>query len=451
MFVPRKRRKYFDKFISEFNTKLRSNLKLSENEKSKFVNRLLSRDDPGVQNKGEFISTFFYPRIVDIRDIKKNRDIEISTPIPQSMISSLKEFYEKFIEELDYSLIYSFDSGKYFMKVFPLTFTGNEITFQVTKIEEYQGPIYRNTAYNVYFKPENEDITIKATFSGDDLKYPYSITLNGNEYEIERNGYVNKTDIEKKSEIENLLDTFQKYLQDLKNYRNNLINFDYLENEYGVSKENHPEINNDYLDDIKVKIEELKKELEDINIVKPEDHKKIEELRDAIQNLNIEDRRLNDFFEEKEKIKESQKKLLYFQFIEELSKYYYGKHIDTDISKKIQELGSILSNSSSDGTYPKSLVPSLTNQLKYLIKKEDLIQPIPSQDSNSIQLSRINTTVHNVKKTKSQLLNLNNIRMIFSNIKRYFNLTFPYIDEAEKETYLSHLDSIEDYFQQKYQ
>lgn len=108
------------------------------------------------------------------------------------MEKSLQDFYEEFIENSDYKSIYNFNLNNLFTKVFPLTFTGKNITtdenitFQVTKIERYKGREYRNNrACIVYFKPENENITIQATFYGDDLEYPYFITLNGNKYEIE--------------------------------------------------------------------------------------------------------------------------------------------------------------------------------------------------------------------------------------------------------------------------
>ena len=102
--TPKKRQKLFNNFISEFNIKLNSNLELSEDVKSEFVNRLLSRDKPEAQNRVKFISTFYYPRIVDIRDIEKNRDIEIFTPIPKSMKESLESFYKQYIMNFNYKL-----------------------------------------------------------------------------------------------------------------------------------------------------------------------------------------------------------------------------------------------------------------------------------------------------------------------------------------------------------
>lgn len=101
---------------------------------------------------------------------------------------------------------------------------------------------------------------------------------------------------------------------------------------------------------------------------------------------------------------------MYFQFIQNLSNYYYGKNIDKNISEKIQELVSILGYSSSDDRYPDTLVPSLTNQLKYLIKKE-LIQT--RSQENLIQLAPMSTLVNNVRNNQLKLSNLNNIGMIF--------------------------------------
>ena len=135
--IPKKRQKLFDKFISEFNIKFKPSLELSEDEKSGFVNSLLSKDDPKVQDKGKFISTFYYPRIVDIRDIEENRDIEISTPIPISMEDSLHNFYESLSERTSKSTLKSKLELRFY--IFPLILKGEKKTFQVIKIEPYRG------------------------------------------------------------------------------------------------------------------------------------------------------------------------------------------------------------------------------------------------------------------------------------------------------------------------
>lgn len=129
----------------------------------------------------------------------------------------------------------------------------------------------------------------------------------------------------KKLEIKNALNSFQTLKQDLKNYRSNLINNDYLEKKYGIPKETLSKINNDHLKELKLEIEKLKEQLEDINIVISEDNKKIEELRDAIQNLNIEGSRLNEYSEEKTIIKESQKKTFVLSIYTELIKLLLWK------------------------------------------------------------------------------------------------------------------------------
>ena len=451
---PKIRKDLFDNFISEFNRKFEPSLELSEDEKSDFLNRLLSRNHSKAKDKGKFISTFYYPRIVDIRDIEENRDIEISTPIPISMEKLLQDFYEILSGKILESKLKSGLELRF--HIFPLILKGEKKTFQVIKIEPYQDGNFRNPTYIVYFKPENEDITIQVTFNHE-IKYPYFITLNGNEYEIGENNHILKNDNKRKSLIENNRSKIKRYLQILKNYRMNLGNL----NNHDFYKEIFPETNNPCLEDLDVRIDKLenklqeeKKQLEDINIVNTKDKEKIEELHDAITN-SIR----NPIFgirEERIKIMESLKKLLYFQFIENLSNYYYGENRDQNISEKIQELVSILTeNSSVKNTYPNTLVPSLTNQLKYLTKKKESIQQTSSQEF--IQLTStlsINTVVNNIKNNQLKLSNLNNIDMIFKNIEKYLYLTFafdPYFifggfKDKEKE-----LKRIEIFFKEKYQ
>lgn len=239
----------------------------------------------------------------------------------------------------------------------------------------------------------------------------YFISLNDDEYEIKNDSYLNKKVNNKKTLIENNMNKIKSYKKKLENYRTDLGNL----NKGQYYKQIFPETNNPCLQDLNVKIETLKKileeqnkQLKDINIVNKEHTKKIEELRDAIAELDIIKIELDDQIREKNKIKESQKNLLYFQFIQNLSNYYYGENIDTNISGKIQELVSILGYSSSDDTYPNTLVPYLTNQLKYITKKvpiqESLVQP--NQSYRLIQLaptSSINTLVEKVKNNKTQL------------------------------------------------
>ena len=182
--------------------------------------------------------------------------------------------------------------------------------------------------------------------------------------------------------------------------------------------------------------------------------KKIEELRDAITNSKRNT--IHAPIDEKNKIMDSLKKLLYFQFIENLSNYYYRENIDLNISEKIQELVSILTdNSSVQDTYPKTLVPSLTNQLKYLTKKKESIQQTSSQEF--IQLTStlsINTVVNNIRNIQLKLSNLNNIGMIFLNIRKYLYLTFafdPYFIFRGFKDKEEELKIIELYFKENYQ
>ena len=447
MFQPRERKKLFDNFILEFNIKFDTNLSLSED----FVKNLLSRNIPEVGEKGKFISTFYYPRIVDISDLKEDRNIDIFCPIPESMEKLLYTFYENNIKTVQIQFPNNDIYSK--LKIFPLTFKGRNITFQVIKIDKTQN---RNI-YTISFIPKDENIEINARFNENGiLFYPYSIFLNDNEYEIRENSYVTKKDNKKKSEIENNIRNINKYLVSLNHSINNFKRY----NKDQYYTEIFPETNiipclqdlNARINTLNKKLEEENKQLEDINI----ENKKIEELRSEIESLNIESIILGEIKIEKENIKESQKKLVYFQFIEKLSKYYYGEKIDTNISEKIEELFSILGYSSSNNTYPSTLVPSLTNQLKYLTKKEVPIQENSIQQKStqpSIQLTptlSISTVVEKVKSNQLQLSNLNNIVMIFYNIKKYLNLTFPnslLYNESQKQTKLNRLNEIEFYFE----
>ena len=455
MFQPRERKKLFDNFIHEFNTKFKKNLSLSED----FVKNLLSRDSKEKEKKGKFISTFYYPRIVDISDLKEDRNIEIFCPIPKSMEELLYTFYENNIKTVQ---IQSPNNDIYSkLKIFPLTFKGRNITFQVIKIDKSS----RNrNIYTISFIPKDEKIEINADFNENgELFYPYSIFLNGNEYEIGKNSYITKKDNKKKSEIENNIRNINKYLVSLNHSIDNFKRY----NTDQYYKEIFPETNiipclqdlDARRNTLKNKLEEENKQLEDINIENKNDNEKIEELRSEIETLKIEPIILDEIKIEKENIKESQKKLVYFQFIEKLSKYYYEEKIDTNISDEIEELFSILGYYSSNNTYPSTLVPSLTNQLKYLTKKEVPIQEILIQQKStqpSIQLTptlSISTVVEKVKSNQLQLSNLNNIVMIFSNIKKYLNLTFPnslLYNESQKQTNLNRLNEIELYFKNNY-
>lgn len=454
---PRKRKELFDNFIKELNMQSKSTLQLPEDTKSKFLNEILSKDNSEINNKGKFISTFYYPHIVDIRDIKKNRDIKIFTPIPKSMEILLEDFYKNNIENSE--LKFYFEDNN--LKLFPLTFTvkfeDKEIKFNVTKIEK--NTRVHQDGNTVYFESENKKITIKANFINISIIYPYFIYLNGNKYEIRIDSCVKTEEIEKKTQISNNMNKIKSRLDILENSKTDLENL----NKDDFYKEIFPETNNPCLENLKVRIKKLKeileeqnKQLEDINTVDGDDEEKIEVLRDGISKIG--NREFYLIFEEKKKINESLKKLLYFQFIQNLSNYYYGENRYPNISEKIKELVSILTKNPSveKNTYPNTLVPYLTNQLKYLIKTENLIEN--TSTTSDIQLRSIsdnksfNNIISNVNENKSQLSNSNSIDFIFYNIIKYF--TFTYAFEYNLKDGLDSIENIkieiEKYFKNNY-